>query len=266
MSCAKCVQVAGLSLAFIGAVFLSIDTLGKESTYNFIHRWFERFRRQQLNISVVIGIVIAIIAVLFIDVWKAPLINAIVPPMFKVSVISICATTIGALAIVQFAIGGRASFSQIGMAITTTAVAFCRVIARPNKWKPFSKRLQAQIVSGFHLCMNPSRIAVILRRIGRRIIRALPVAYFYILLLGLAIAYLTTRLPLFWVFAMTIHLTLAIVFILVMLGFLSERIICSVLQFLIREDAERTFGRLSVAGFILLSFGFTLQIIGVSIS
>jgi hypothetical protein len=258
-------QVIGLFLAFIGAFALSIDTLGKERTYGFIYRWFERFRRHRRNISWWIGIIIAFIAVLLINVWTTPLINAIVPPMFKLSVISICVSTIVALAIAQLAVGGRASFSQIGMAITTTTAVCYRVIVNPNQWGPLLERLQTQIISGFHLCMNPSRIGVMLRRAGRRIISVLPIANFYILLLGLAIVYLTTKNPLFWKSSIVIDLTFAITFILVMIGFLLGWIISIGLQFFIRGDSERTFFRLSVTGFMLLGTGFILQLIGVVI-
>lgn len=263
MSWSQGLQVAGLSSALIGAVLLSLDKLGKDRIHDFVSRWFERFRRRRNIISWGIGIVVAIIAVSLIDIWTTPLVSTIVPPMFKLSIISICASTIWSLAIVQLVLGGRASFRQIGMAITTTTVAFCRVIASPNEWKPLLRRLKDQIISGFRLFMNPSRIVVILRRNVRRIIRALSVACFYVFLLGLAIAYLTTQLSVFWAFSITLGLTSAILFSLVMLGFLFERIISGVLRFLVRGDAERTFTRFSIAGFMLLSVGFILQLIGV---
>lgn len=265
MDCAKSLQIAGLSLAFIGAISLSIKALGEERVYHFLNRWFETLKRHRPNISLFIGIVVALIAVFFIDIWTTPLIKGIVPPMFKVSVISICLSTVVTLAIIQLVVGGRASYRRMGIAIITTVTTFYRVITNPSRWKPLIEQLQNQIISSFHLFMKPSRIVETLRRVGMRIIYALSVAYFYILLLSFLIAYLTTKHPAFWVLSITINLSFTIVFGLIMVGFLFERVISSGLQFLIREDVEKTFSRLSVSGFVLLAFGFILQLVGIII-
>jgi len=242
MSCYQWLQVIGLFLALIGAFSLSIDALGKTRVYKFVHLWFERFMRQRRNVYLWIGIIVAFIAVLLINVWKVPLVDAIVPLMFKYPVISICVSTILTLAVIQFAIGGWASFRRIGRAITTNAVAFYRVIASPNRWGPLLSRLKGKRVSGF---------------------RVSPVAFLYLLLFGLVIAYITTKSPLFWTSSIAIDLTFVIMFVLVMFGALLGWFISKWLQFYIRRDAEETFLRLSVTGFILLSVGFTLQIIAV---
>ncbi|MFC2003034.1 hypothetical protein ACFLV4_03715 [Chloroflexota bacterium] len=263
MDCARWLQVAGLFLAFIGAIFLSIDILGKKQVYHFLSRWLEVFRGHRLHISFFIGIVVALIAVFFIDIWKTPLIQGIVPPMFKVPVISISLFTVVTLAIVQLVVGGRASYRRLGIAIITTVTTFYRVITNPSKWKPLIAQLQNQIISGFHLFMNSSRIVETLRRVGRRAIHILPLAYFYILILGFTIAYLATKHPAFWVYSITINLSLTITFSLVMIGFLIEWAISSGLQFLIRKGVKKTFSILSVLGFVLLAFGFILQIVGV---
>lgn len=263
MDCAKWLQIAGLFLAFIGAISLSIDTLGKDKVFRFLKRCFEIFRRHRSNISLFIGLVVALIAVYFIDIWKTPLINGILPPMFKMPVISIWLSAIVTLAIVQLVIGGRASYRRMGITIIMTVTAFYRVITNPSRWKPLIEQLQNQIINNFHLFMNPSRIVEMLQRVGRRVIHALPTAYFYILILGFTIAYLATKHPAFWVSSIAISLGLTITFSLVMIGFLFERAISSGLQYLIREDAEKTFGRLTTSGFVLLAFGFVFQLVGV---
>jgi hypothetical protein len=263
MSCSQWLQVVGLSFALVGAVLLSLDKLGKDRIHGFVSRCFERFRRHRKIISWAIGSVVAIVAISLIDIWTTPLVSTVVPPMFKWSIISICASTIWLLVITQLVLGGRASFRQTGVAIATAAGAFCRVIASPHRWEPLLRRFKDQMISGFRLFMNPSRIVVILRRNVRRIIRVLSATYLYVFILGLAIAYLTTQISVFWSSSITFGLTTAIVFILFMLGFLLERIISGVLRFLVREDAERTFARFSIAGFLLLGVGFGLQMIGV---
>ena len=263
MFCAKLLQAIGLSSAFIGAVFLSIDTFGKERTCNFIIRWVERFRRHREVVFLAVGIVVAIVALFLIDLWRTPLINTIVPLMFRFPYISIYVSIIPTLAIVQLVIGGRASFGRIGSGIVTIGLVCYRVITNPSRWKPLFQQLRDQIMAGFRLLIHPSRIVRILLENRRRVISILSRAYFYIIVLCFAIFYVATGHPVFWVYSITLDLSFIITFSFVMLGFFLAWVALRVLEFFVSEDVEKAFSRLSFAGFVLLGLGFILQLFGI---
>lgn len=230
MDYVKWLQVAGLSFAFVGAILLSIDTLGKQRVYDFLSRWFEILRRHRFYISLSIGLAVVCMAIYFKDIWSRPLIEVILPPMFNVSVISIWLFTIVTMAIVQLFYGGRASYRHTGITIIMTVTTFYRLITNPGRWKPLIEQLQKQIISSFHLFLNTCRFVVeTVPRAERRSSYALTVLGFdvllLILLLGLAIAYLVTEHPKVWASSIAVNLGLIIYFSLITVGFLFNRAI-----------------------------------------
>lgn len=265
MDCAKGFQVAGLCLFFFAGIFLSVDALGRGKVYAFILRWYERFRKYRQMVSLIIGIAVAIVALYLVDIWKTPLIKGIIPSMFDLPIISICISAIVALAVVQLVIGGRESFGRIWSGMVAIGLVCYRFVTSSNRWKSLPRRLLDQIMSGLRLLINPSKIIRILKENRKRVIYILSVAYFYVLILSSALAYLTTKHSVFWVISLTINLSFIISFSLIMIGFLLARATLSGLQFIVREDAEKTFSRLSFVGFVLLAFGFILQLVGIII-
>ena len=263
MTCAKWLYVIGLSSAFIGAVFLSIDTFGKQKTYNFINRWFKRFKRSRKEVFLVVGIIVAIIALFLIDLWRTPLIKTIVPLMFNFPYISIYTSTIMTLAIVQLVIGGTASFGHIGLGMVSIGLVCYGFITSPSRWKSLCQRLRDQIMAGLRLLINPSRIIRILLENWRCIIRILSIPYFYILVLCFAILFVITGHSAFWIYSIALNLSFIITFSLIMLGYFSAWFALVSLQFFVSVDVKKAFQRLSFVGFILLGIGFILQLFGV---
>jgi len=265
MCYAKWLQVIGLSSAFIGTIFLSIGVIGKDRTCKFILRWIELFKRHRQRVSLSVGIAVAAISVFspLIDLWETPLISIIVPLMSKFPHISISISTVLTLAIVQFVIGGRASFRCIGSGIVMVGLVGYRVIRNPSRWKSLVQRLRKHVMAGFRLLISPFRIMRKLLGIMRRVISIIPIAYFYVLVLGVAISYLATSHPAWWAMSTTINLTFIITFSLIILGFFLAWCILRGLQYFASEDVEKTFRRLSFIGFTLLGFGFILQLLGI---
>ncbi|MFC2051890.1 hypothetical protein ACFLT4_04095 [Chloroflexota bacterium] len=267
MSYAKWLQVIGLSSAFIGTMLLSIGVIGKDKTCNFIIRWIERFRRHRQPISLSIGIATAVTAILspMINLWKVPVIDIIIPLMSEFSYISVLISTILTLVIIQFAIGGRASFRRIGANIVIIVLVCYRAIKNPSSWKSLIQRLLNYVVVGFRLLINPSAMIKKLLGVIMRVISMLLRAYFYVLVLVGAISYLATSHPIWWAMSTTINLTIIVTFSLIMLGLLLAWSFLRVIEYLAGENVEKTYRRLSIIGFILLGLGFLLQLFGIII-
>ncbi|MFC1912123.1 hypothetical protein ACFLXG_03095 [Chloroflexota bacterium] len=266
MSIDKYFVLIGLFFAFWGAVFLSIDTLGKEKIYDNFSRWFQRFKKQKTTITLLVGAMVGVIAILYIDSWKAFVTEEFVSLMREAPVISISLSTIASLAIIVLIVFGeniRGAFIKIGR----TNLAIYRVLLNivTLKWLKYLINAFTKMSYSNLLRWNFRSLLKVLFKLITVITQIFLVLYFSILLIGSPIAYFITKEEVFWDISVTIQLAIIITFMLVAAGFPVVQVALSIFNFLIREDVDKTFNRFSATGFLLLALGFVLQFIGVII-
>lgn len=265
MSCAKWLQVIGLSLAVCGTVALSIDVIGKGKVYNFLTHWISLFKIHRKLICIGAGLAIAFTAILppFIDLWKTPIVSSVIPLMAKYSHISTAISTVLALFIAQFAIGGRASYRHIAARIITVVTVCFRFIRNNYEWQLTVKFIKRHLIAVSHLLINPQRLMNESLSLLKRIFSMDVLTYLYTIVLIGAVAYLVTSHPIWWVLSATINLTTIVTAAFVLIGYTLGWAIISLFQFFVSKDVDSTYKRLSVVGFMFLGIGFILQIIGI---